>query len=390
MAERMREGKTFVYISSWKRKSGGCGLHGYAFDPATGAMEPVEAAERDAEFNVLHFDSRRGVLYALEETADLPGLRGGGGGRVFVFRVEPDSGRLTRIGCTETWCANPCYLTLDRSGRYLMVAHHGTKAAVTRLGRDARGNYYPLVLRDDAAVELFSVKEDGTLGRLLDAVRHEGEGPEKRQVHAQPHSAVMSPSGRLFAVCDKGCDTVGMYRIDRERDRLIPPAHVYRHAPGTLPRYCVFHPEKPWFFHNAENSAQLSAFIYTEDGLLEPIGAYSVLPEDGGAPAPGCEQQGLAISPDGRYLYDVVRGPGLVTVLAVNPADGSLKAVQHQPVPDGWPRGCTLSPDGKFLLVCCYESGKVLAYAVGADGRLAETGNGCVCTAAAYAAFCCF
>lgn len=380
--------KTYVYISSWKKKTSDYGLSGYEFDPVTGAMRLIDQVERDIEFNVTHFDPKRGVLYALEEAADLPGLRGGGGGRVFVFRIDPATGKLKRIGCTETWCANPCYLTLDQSGKYMLVTHHGTKAAVTRIGQDAHGNYYPVVERDDVAVELFAVNEDGTLGRLLDVSRHEGAGPEKRQVHAQPHTTVMSPSGKLFAVCDKGSDTVSMYRLDGEKGKLIRPAHIYRHTPGTLPRYCVFHPEKPWFYHNAENTAQISAFTYTEDGLLREIGACGVLPETNEQTKTKCEQQGLAIAPDGRYLYDIVHGPNLVTVLEVDQKDGSLNAVQHQPLPGEWPRGCALSPDGKFLLVCCFDSGTVLEYAVGADGRLSETGNEYPCTAAAYATFC--
>lgn len=382
------EKKTYVYISSWKKKTSDYGLSGYEFDPMTGAMRLVDQAEQDIEFNVTHFDPRRGVLYALEEAADLPGLRGGGGGRVFVFRIDPATGKLERIGCTETWCSNPCYLTLDQSGKYLLVTHHGTKSAVTKIGQDIHGNYYPVVERDDAVVELFSVKEDGTLGRLLDVSRHEGAGPERRQMHAQPHTTVMSPSGTLFAVCDKGCDTVSMYKLDREKGKLIRPAHIYRHTPGTLPRYCVFHPGKPWFYHNTENTTRIGAFTYTQDGLLKEIGAYGVLPEAWEEKEAACEQQGLVIDPAGRYLYDIVRGPNLVTVLEVNQEDGSLKTVQHQTIPGKWPRGCALSPDGRFLLVCCFDSGKVLEYAVGADGHLSETGNECSCTAAAYAIFC--
>lgn len=380
--------KTYVYISSWKKKTSDYGLRGYEFDPETGAMRLIDQAERDVEFNVTHFDPRRGVLYALEEAGDLPGLRGGGGGRVFVFRIDPTTGRLKRIGCTETWCANPCYLTLDQSGKYLLVAHHGTKAAVTKIGQDARGNYYPVVERDDVAVELFAVNEDGTLGGLLDVARHDGAGPERRQVHAQPHTTVMSPSGKLFAVCDKGCDTVSMYMLDREKGKLLRPRHIYRHRPGTLPRYCVFHPGKPWFYHNTENTTAISAFTYTEDGLLRELGPCGALPEGWEPKETACEQQGLVIDPAGRYLYDIVRGPNLVTVLEINQQDGTLNAVQHRKIPGEWPRGCALSPNGKFLLVCCFDSGKVLEYAVGPDGRLGEPEREYPCTAAAYAIFC--
>ncbi|MGM9608058.1 MAG: lactonase family protein [Oscillospiraceae bacterium] len=384
-------GKTFVYISSWARGPGSPGPHGltgYEFQTETGDLRRIETIEEDVLFNVTYFDRTRGVLYALEEGNDLPGLRGGGGGRVFVFRIDPDSGKLTKLGCTPTWCASPCYLTLDESGAFLIVSHQGSYGAVTKIGENAQGNYYPVVERDDVAVELFQVREDGTLGRLLDVDKRFGSGPEKRQVHARPHTAVRSPSGKLFAVCDKGDDTVSMYMLDGEKGKLIRPRHIHQHAPGLLPRYCVFHPEKPWFYHNTESNAAVYSFTYQEDGQLRQTGVCRAAPADCAMRERDLEQQGFTISRDGRYIYDIVRGPNLAAVLEVDPDDGSLKAVQHQPIPGKWPRGCALSPDGRFLLVCCLDSGEVVEFAVGADGHLSETGKAYPNHAAAYVIFC--
>ena len=384
-------GKTFVYISSWAKGPGSPGAHGlsgYEFHTQTGDLRWIETIEEDVLFNVTYFDRTRGVLYALEEANDLPGLRGGGGGRVFVFQIDPGSGRLRKIGCTPTWCASPCYLSLDQSGSFLLVSHQGSYAAVTKIGVDAQGSYYPVVERDDAAVELFEVHPDGTLGRLLDVDKRRGGGPEKRQVHARPHTAVMSPSGKLFAVCDKGNDTVSMYMLDQETGKLIRPRHIHQHEPGLLPRYCVFHPEKPWFYHNTESNGVIYSFTYQENGQLLETGAYPAVPADCEMREKTLEQQGLVISRDGRYIYDIVRGPNLAVVLEVDQTDGSLKTVCRQPIAGRWPRGCALSPDGRFLLVCCLDSGEVIEFAAGPDGRLHDTGKAYSNHAAAYAIFC--
>lgn len=380
--------KTYVYVSGWRKGAGEYGLCAYELNCVTGEMTLVDRVGQDLEFNVTHYDAGRGLLYALEEAVNLPGCRGGGGGRVFVFRIDPATGKLTQIECKPTWCVNPCYLTLDESGRYLLVAHHGSKSTVTKIGQDAQGNYYPVIEQDEVAVELFAVAEDGTLGKLLDVSKHYGSGPERRQVHAQPHCTVMSPSGKLFAVCDKGADWVGMYQLDREKEKLIKPDHIYRHAPGTLPRYSVFHPHKHWFYHNTENTGDLHAFSYEEDGLLQKMSACDVLPKPLVKKEKVCEQQGLVIDRSGRYIYDVVRGPNVVSVIEVDQTNGSVEVVQHMPVPGLWPRGCTLSPDGKYLLVCCVESGKVVEFAVGADGRLSETGREYINPGAAYVTIC--
>ena len=380
----------FVYISSWDKMSDGSrqfGITGYRFDAETGDLHRIDTAEPGALFNVTCFDKKRGVLYALNEENDLPGLRGGGGGRIFAFRVDPDSGKLTELCRKATWCPSPSYLSLDRSGRFLIVSNHGSKAAVTKIRQDAFGNYYPVIEHDDAVVELFSLKEDGEIDRLLDVVKHYGSGPEKRQTIAHPHSVVMSPSGKLFAVCDKGNDTVRMYGLDAEKGKLILPKHIYYHEPGSLPRYCLFHPEKPWFYQNNENSREFFAFRYSEEGELEKIGVCDVVGSDCEMQERILEQQGLVMDARGKYIYNVVRGPNVVCVLEIDRQTGGVKPVQQQKIDGKWPRACALSPDGKFLLVCCIESGEVIVFSVGEDGRLSETGKRCLHKNAAFAKF---
>lgn len=383
-------GKTFVYISSWDKVSDGSerfGISGYLFQEETGEMQLIGTVEPKALFNVTCFDSKRGILYALNEENDLPGLRGGGGGRIFAFRVDPESGELTELCRKETWCPSPSYLSLDQSGRFLIVSNHGSKAAVTKIGQDAYGNYYPVIEHDDAVVELFSLKDGGEIDSLLDVVKHYGSGPEKRQVIAHPHSVVMSPSGKLFAVCDKGNDTVRMYGLDESKGKLILPKHIYQHEPGSLPRYCVFHQENPWFYQNNENSREFFSFQYTEEGELQKIGVCDVVPSDCEMQERIMEQQGLVIDAQGKYIYDVVRGPNVVCVLEIDRHDGSARPVQYQKLDGRWPRACALSPDGKFLLVCCIESGEVLVFSVGEDGRLSETGKRVSHRNAAFAIF---
>lgn len=261
---------------------------------------------------------------------------------------------------------------------------------MTKIQQDAFGNYYPVIEHDDAVVELFSLKEDGEIDRLLDVVKHYGSGPEKRQTIAHPHSVVMSPSGKLFAVCDKGNDTVRMYGLDSEKGKLILPKYIYYHVPGSLPRYCVFHPGKPWFYQNNENSREFFAFRYTEEGQMEKIGVCDVVAPDCEMREKILEQQGLVIDEQGKYIYNVVRGPNVVCVLEIDPQTGCVKKVQQQKLDGMWPRSCTISPDGRFLLVCCLDSGEVTVFPIGADGRL---GNACrkySQYAAAYITFCSF
>ena len=334
--------KTIVYISSWVRGkvNDDGGLSVFSLDGATRELSLLQRVDPSVRFNMTHIDRARGVLYALNETDQLPGVRAGGGGRVFAYRIDPETGMLTLLGTKPTWCPNPAYMTLSADGAFAVVANPGSKAAATRIDRDAFGKYYMHVEYDDSCVELFEVLPDGTLGELLDVQKHYGSGPEARQASPRPHSAVMSPDGTLFAVCDKGNDTVRLYAIDRETRCLKLPAAPAVCAPATLPRYCVFHPTLPYFYHNNEKLMELHAYRYAPTGALTRVAEVNAMPE-GYVPAKGPhEQQGLSIHPDGRFLYDIVRGPNTVGVFAIDEATGAPRLIQSRAVPDAWPRGC--------------------------------------------------
>ena len=379
---------TFVYVSGWHFKpgTGEYGISVYKFNAGSGTMELIEKVETATPFNFTFCDKERGLLYALAECIDLPGLRGGGGGRIFVFKIDKDNGTLTKVDIAETWCPAPCYLALDETKRFMIVSNHSGHSCVTKIGQDAFGKYYPIVEWDDAVVELFSVQEDGTIGELLDVDKHFGSSPV--QAHSHPHSAVRSPSGKLFAVCDKGNDTVSMYGIDQENGKIVRPKHIYVQTPGKEPRYCVFHPQKPWFYHNNENSTELDAYTYTEEGELNYMGSYPVLAEGIEMQENILAQQDLVIDKSGRYIYNITYGPNVITVFKVNQANGTLRPIQHKAISGKWPRGCALSPDERFFLATCLTDGKIIVYKIGADGQLKETGIEQPNSFAAYITFC--
>ena len=380
---------TYIYVSSWTHGKGDGGILLFRMDENTGELKYEGKEISGVDFNVSVFDERRRILYALDTAPRIP-LERSGGGRIFAFKADAASGHLTEICCVPTWSRNPAYLSFDKSGRYLVAANHAGRNAVSKIRRGADGRFYPYVEYDDSTVELFSVNADGTIGELLDVVCHHGSGPEWRQTNAHPHSCELSPDGRYFAVCDKGCDTVTLYSIDTSAGRLIQAGNIVRHEPGTLPRYCKFHPKLPYFYHNCEADMHIHAFRYYENGRLEKIGAFSALPDGYAVREEGqeiYEQQGLVMHPDGRFLYDVARGPGTVAVFEILPATGELRRIQDVFTEKRWPRGIAMSPSGRFLLLCSVESSDITVYRVAEDGRLYSTGHSAQAECAAWAAF---
>lgn len=381
----------YVFISSWTKDAvlpKGFGIGQYEFDRETGALKPVRMVNDTNRFSVLHLDQKRNILYTVEETADQPTMRCGGGGSVCAFRFNPATGEGRQISCAPTFCTNPAYLTLDQTGRYLVVAHHATHSYVTKIGRDHLGKYCPVVEFDDSLVELFAVNEDGTIGELLDVAKHSGYGPKEKQKNPHPHCAVMSPSGNLFAVCDKGNDGIYMYKIDRDNRKIVACGTPYMTPPGTMPRYCVFHPTLPYFYCNCEGADKVLAFRYDEEGRLDPLGSFEALTEENAPPA-GTHygQQAICMHSSGYFLYDIVCGAEMVAVYQIDQNDGSLTLIQNQPIGYGWARGAALSQDGRFLLAMCCQGNKTVVFHVGDDGILCPTGHEYDHTAAADAVF---
>lgn len=362
----------WMYLSLWKEHGGAPGIDLYSANAETGEISFCRKLEEKISFGCSFVDEKRKILYVCNEDEKLWGAPCETG-RIYGYQISAEDGSLTELFRRDTYCANPCYVSMDASGEYLVVAHISASGKIAKMKKGPDGKYAPEIISRDTLLELYAVNEDGTLGDLLDVKMHEVDPASKFKASLM-HCAVFSPSGNLFAVCDKGDGHVYLYTIDRERRELKLLSRTMTDVRGATPRYCVFHPTKPYFVVNHEKMQDgrmaVSSFRYTEDGEVEKIDTADVLPA-------GCvvpprtqyEQQGLCISNDGAYVYSCLKGPNAVAVLALK-EDGALRVLQHAPISGEWPRGLAILPGGKFVTASCLASGDVASYAVGADGCL--------------------
>jgi 6-phosphogluconolactonase len=103
------------------------------------------------------------------------------GGAVSSFAIDSKTGKLKFLGKVPTHGAHPCHLTVDKSGKYVIVA-----------------NYF------GGAVESFPVKADGQLGEAASVVRHNGRSVNKeRQEAPHPHGVKLSPDSRFAVAADQ-------------------------------------------------------------------------------------------------------------------------------------------------------------------------------------------
>lgn len=366
----------YLYMSLWGEHGGAPGMALFFFDRKSGKISLIRKLDDSHSFGPSVIDHERNILYVCNET-DLESELGYDSGRIYGFHIDSDTGNLRELFVQETYCPFPDYIGFSLDKKYMIVPHHSCARSITTIEQDANGKYIPVVRYMDSAVELFTMNTDGSMNTLADVRKTPFHGKMKdyqdQVTIPHPHCAVCSPSGNFFAVCDKGTGRLYLYAIDRHTNKLILLSETLTDEPLSEPRYCVFHPTKPYLYVNHEHSAHghmmVSAFSYDEEGNVTFLNKVDCLPQGKKA---NCGQ-GFCISPDGRYLYNQLNGShNSIAVLEIDQNNGQIDFRQSVPVAGAKPRNCNLSPDGKFLISACL-SGEIEVYAVGANGCLTLT-----------------
>ena len=370
--------KNFVCVGNWRAKDPGQNGFGiYRYGEADGSLTYVKTVLSDIYVGATYIDPRTNILYCTDEQPNLPG-QVGGGGQVIAVKLDPQSGDMTEINRLPSYGAMPSYVAATPCSKYIVVCHHANETPITKTVKDVFGKYHIVTEYDETSTVLFPLREDGSIGEPCDMYKHTGSGLLHVQTNPHVHSVVMSPSGELFAECDKGTDRILFFRIDREKGKLIL-CNDYKSVPGSSPRYSCFHPTLPFWYMNNETMQIVRGFRYKETGELEHICTIDALPdgyEDD--PTKGKYerpwQSDIRIHPSGKYIYTLFRNINAVSVLAVDQASGALAKIQSVDIEGDGPRGCAISPDGRFMLIAALNSGEVLTWAIGEDGRISPTG----------------
>src|SRR5581483_9285451 len=110
------------------------GIYLYRFNLATGEMRHFRTVSGVVNPSFLTIDPQRRTLYAVNETSEFNGKPGGA---VSAFAINQQSGALSRLNQRASLGGAPCHLTLDRTGKSLLIANYESgNVAVLRLRRD--------------------------------------------------------------------------------------------------------------------------------------------------------------------------------------------------------------------------------------------------------------
>ena len=124
--------KKFLYVGNWGFHPAPKGISRFLYDEETGEMTLQETIRPDVAAGQLCLDRERGILYAVNERGDRTNEYGGGGS-LLAFKIDPESGELTKISERDSLCPEPSYLCLDGSGKYILTCHCGDPWHVTKI-----------------------------------------------------------------------------------------------------------------------------------------------------------------------------------------------------------------------------------------------------------------
>ena len=270
-------------------------------------------------------------------------------GTISVYRVGAQ-GKLTRLpepaGTVDTGGADPLGITVTPNGRFLYVAHV-----------------------DSSTIGIFSVAPDGTLTLRKDVSTSV----------PNPRGLALTPDGRFLYVGhgdpgpgrDKSVGAVTTFAVgsDGGLTQVGEPLRIGRFC-GDL----AVTPDGRRLYVTSSDTDQVFGFAIGDRGGLTPGG---LTPLRGSPYLTSSFPEGIAITPDGRFVYTASLGvgghgvgDGAVTGFAIA-VDGSLRQVPGSPVLVGkFPVEVTIVPNGRFLYTSGGdETGEIAAYQIGLNGR---------------------
>ncbi len=324
-----------VWVGTYTRHGQSEGIYVYRLELGSGAFERVQTVGdmRDPSYLALAPSGR--FLYAVNELdAD---------GAVSVFSVEPATGRLRLLNSESSGGAHPAHVSVDPSGRWVLVANY-----------------------TGGTIATLPIQDDGSLGQAAHVVRHQGRGPNPaRQEGPHPHMIVTDPTGAFVLVPDLGRDRVVCYRLDRDSGHLVEQREAGgRLSPGAGPRHVAFGSDGTRVYCLNELDLTLVVFDFDgESGRMQPVQTLSTLPAD--VTNDGTfSAAAVVVHPSGQFVYTSNRGHDSIAFFGVDQASGRLTPLGHAPSGGRTPRDINIDPTGALLLAANQDSDALATFRI--------------------------
>ncbi|WP_434480177.1 lactonase family protein [Gemmatimonas sp.] len=342
------ESEWSLFVGTDTKSGTSTGIYRTTVNARTLAFGAMTLAAETADPSYLAFTPNHRVLIAVNE---LLAFEGNASGAVSAFRHDAATGTLTAVPPMRSSRGGaPCYVHIDRSGRYALVASYVG-------GR----------------IAMLPIAKDGSLGNATASIAFDGHGPHAaRQESSHTHCILLDAENRFAYVADLGTDRIHVFAFDAASGTLTPAERPFVSlAPGAGPRHLAFSTDGRTLYCVNELDSTLAVFACdAQSGLLQQTHVVSTRPPNAtGNNAPA----DLHVHPTNGAVYLSNRGDNTVVVFDISPSDGRPTLGQAIASGGDWPRNFTFTPDGNGLLVAHQRSNTIVAFRINAtSGRLSS------------------
>jgi 6-phosphogluconolactonase len=340
-----------AYVGTYTEKTKSKGIYALRFEDTSGKLSLVGVAAETPNPSFLALHPSAKYLYAVNETGEFGGEKSGA---VSAFSIDRKTGKLTLLNQVASRGAGPCHVSLDKTGRYVLVANY-----------------------DSGTVAVFPVQSDGQLGKYTGFAKHTGHSVNKeRQEGPHAHWIVTSPDNQFLLAADLGIDRILVSKFHVQDGAFTPNKSNagVKLKEGAGPRHGAFSPNGKFLYVASELNSTVTAYSYNaKDGTLHQLQAVSTLPKDFSGENDVAE---IAVHPSGRFLYVSNRGRDSLAVFSIDPRKGMLRPLADIATQGKTPRNFAIDPTGKFLLAANQESNAIVVFSIDpSTGGLTLTGQ---------------
>lgn len=326
----------FLVLLGTRANAPSKGIYSCFFDARSGTCGPISLAGEIASPTAFAISANKQILYSVSEL----GNDGKSEGSISAFAIDHGTGALTILNKVSAGGGGPTYLSLESTGKALLVACFGS-------GR----------------TNAFRVLPDGKLGEQTASMADSGSGPTPRQSSPHVHCTVFSPDNRFVLSADFGADKIYIFRFDSATGVLTPHIPAFLRVPaGTGPRQIVFHPNGRFAYLMSELVGNVTVFAWAaKDGALTEVQTISCFPSGAAGDRSGAA---LVMHPGGKFLYTTTRSDNSIEMFTIDSAKGTV-TLQQRVASDGkLPWGCALDPKGRYLITTNLSSNSASIYGV--------------------------
>lgn len=310
------------------------GIYVYDFNAATGAAKKVSVVKSNNP-SYLSIAPGGKYIYAVNENG------GDKQGDVSAFSFNKKTGALTFINEEESGGADPCYIAVNNTRKWAVVANYS-----------------------GGCLSALPIKADGSIEPAAQIIQHFGKGTDTaRQEKAHVHSTFFTPDEKYIFSADLGMDQLMIYKFNKNAAQPLTDAKdsIVAITPGSGPRHVAFHPTKPYVYLIEELTGTIDAYNYN-NGVLKHKQRISTEPADFKGSSGSAD---IHITPNGKFLYATNRGDANnIAIYSIDSATGKLHAKGFQSVLGKHPRNFIIEPSGHFLLIANRDTDNVVVFKI--------------------------